>query len=96
MTDNSNDAPQGPIPGYPIPEGKPWTKFKLVTKLGMHYDILFPGEMSDLAIAIRSVGYFMNPAIYVQHDCLSHILAISAGQQAEGEGGNVTTLRPLQ
>ena len=74
-----------------MPNGEEWRKYKIVTRVGLHYDVLYAGEMSALAMSIRSVGYFMSPVIYVAHDEISHILAIPPGQQ-EGDG-TVTPFR---
>lgn len=95
MTDKSGDLPpQGPTPEFPTPDNKPWQKFKIVTKLGMHYDVLWQGDMKDIVTWLRLLGYFMSPAIYVERDAISHILSFAAEQT--GEGATVTPLHPIQ
>lgn len=97
MEPDSPLDPAAPDPKQPIPEGKQWNKFKIVTKLGMHYDVLYPGEMNDLMMSVRGMGWFMNPLIYIALENISHILfgGPALPEAQEGDGGTVTPLRPL-
>jgi hypothetical protein len=65
-------------------------KFKIVTRGGQHYDIIFPGDMRMLLMHIKAQGEFMNPQLWVPLVEISHVINVSSfGEEA---GANVVPM----
>lgn len=82
---------QGPTPE--VPALPPTHKFKIVTKLGMHYDVLYAGDMAGLAAHLKVMGHFMNPQLWVPLDQISHLIDLTVAEGAPaGAGDNVVSM----